>query len=789
MATAIVQEASGSGSGGATFASPVTIGNIVVVCTAVRDGSGSIGKIELGTGGTVDTSFTEISSQTHIGGSGGDYYMGAKVATTSQQAFHAIAYRSSKSDQLYLFEISGATLTGYATKVVTMVEADFTHDPGSFASVPVGDLVLSLIVCDQQNGPNRALTLTGYTSDVTATALNVYLYVAHQAGAGAAMATAFSFADNGYSILDVGAVFLHLPAMAAVSAAFSGTPLTGDAPVTVTFTDASSGTPNQWAWTFGDAGTSTSQNPSHQYVAAGRYTVSLTATRTSDSSTDTVTALYYIIVNGPGVFVDWASDGIFDDTAAGSGSLARMMPSAKALDDEITTDVHSIEWAYGGSSDHVSAASPGWARLTVKNSTGTYNPDNTSSTLYGYLKPGKRIWIGLNADGTITGTGQTVYGIFAGYIREIIPLVEGGATALAEILCEDPLGSYARRPVRVAASTGHSYNTLRQEILADVGEESYSLAAEIDTMPLAAADSDNALSVLEAINQATGSRHWSNPADSKEDWQTYTVVDRHHKLEASADGAINADDVTSISGYRVTSDNIINYVEATVSQAVFPAGIDTVWEYAEATIPVSTTPKIIWATFDDFVKDAVIDYTSTGGTVTTNLTNFGTKAKIEIWAASAALVLNLTIEGRMVVRESDEAVTAQDTASQAAYEKRVGPSISSVYSSTPALAQGVIDFMVWKFGQPMKRPAIEQINEFTAVLPRNLYDVITLTVDRLHVVARRFEIVGISGSIDAAGTAKLTSVTWELQETPNQSALSLFTIDTDALDGAAILGR
>lgn len=509
----------------------------------------------------------------------------------------------------------------------------------------------------------------------------------------------------------------------------------------------------------------------------------------STAEIDTI-SLDAITTPAPGVWVDWQGDGTFDDAAASGARLVRMLPQSRGVDDEITSDVHSIDWQYGGSSDHVGGANPGTMTLRVKNSDGKYNADNTSSTLYGYLKPGKRIWAGLNADGSITGTGQTVYGIFAGYIREIVPLVEDGATALAEIICEDPLSSYARRPVRVAAATTYSYRTLREAILADIGEASYSLAAEIDTLPLAAADSDNALSVLNEIDKATASRSWSNPADSKEDWQTYTVVDRHHKLEAAVDASINADDVQGISGYRVTSDNIINYQAIDVSQAIFPAGIDTVWEYAEATIPLNTAKRTIWATFDDFVKDATLDYTSSGSTVTATLTNFGTTAKIELWSAGTSVVSNLSIEGRMVVREATEAVYAENTSSQSAYEKRVGPSISSVYSSTTALAQGVADFMVWKFAQPLKRPAIEQVNEFTAMLPRDMYDVIGLTVDRLHVAARRFEIVGISGRVDHAATgAKLTRIRWELQETPNQAALSLFTVDTDALNGSAILGR
>jgi len=54
-------------------------------------------------------------------------------------------------------------------------------------------------------------------------------------------------------------------------------PPTITAPLTVQFTDLSSNAPTSWSWSFGDGGTSTAQNPSHQFASAGTYSVSLTA--------------------------------------------------------------------------------------------------------------------------------------------------------------------------------------------------------------------------------------------------------------------------------------------------------------------------------------------------------------------------------------------------------------------------------------------------------------------------------------------------------------------------------
>ena len=84
------------------------------------------------------------------------------------------------------------------------------------------------------------------------------------------------------------------PAASAPVASFTASVTSGTAPLTVSFTDTSTGSPTGWAWTFGDGGTSTAQNPSHTF-AAGTHTVTLVASNAGGPSapvtrTITVTA-------------------------------------------------------------------------------------------------------------------------------------------------------------------------------------------------------------------------------------------------------------------------------------------------------------------------------------------------------------------------------------------------------------------------------------------------------------------------------------------------------------------
>jgi PKD repeat protein len=67
---------------------------------------------------------------------------------------------------------------------------------------------------------------------------------------------------------------------------FIATPTSGDAPLTVQFTDTSTNTPITWFWDFGDGTNSTDQNPTHIYTTGKKYTVKLTATNAAGSNTD-----------------------------------------------------------------------------------------------------------------------------------------------------------------------------------------------------------------------------------------------------------------------------------------------------------------------------------------------------------------------------------------------------------------------------------------------------------------------------------------------------------------------
>ena len=70
----------------------------------------------------------------------------------------------------------------------------------------------------------------------------------------------------------------------------------GEVPLIVNFTDLSTpGAMDEWYWDYGDGNNSSLQNPAHEYLLPGNYTVSLTVT--ADATTNTETKVDYITVN------------------------------------------------------------------------------------------------------------------------------------------------------------------------------------------------------------------------------------------------------------------------------------------------------------------------------------------------------------------------------------------------------------------------------------------------------------------------------------------------------------
>jgi len=121
-------------------------------------------------------------------------------------------------------------------------------------------------------------------------------------------------------------------AKAQLTAGFSATPLSGCAPLLVSFTDASAGSPDQWEWDLGNGTVSFFANPSVTYFNPGTYTIKLTVKKGGSGATEIKTK--YITVYAPPVvsFAPSATGGCFplqvnftNNSTPGSGTLSTFM--------------------------------------------------------------------------------------------------------------------------------------------------------------------------------------------------------------------------------------------------------------------------------------------------------------------------------------------------------------------------------------------------------------------------------------------------------------------------------
>ncbi|MEW6411959.1 MAG: S8 family serine peptidase [Candidatus Zixiibacteriota bacterium] len=160
---------------------------------------------------------------------------------------------------------------------------------------------------------------------------------------------------------------------------FSGSPTSGNYPLTVNFTDLSTNSPTSWDWNFGDGSAHVyTQNPSHVYSTAGTYTVTLVAANAYGSDAEVKTG--YITVTAP------TNPPVAAFTASPTSGTA---PLEVAFTDQSTGGATSWTWNFGDGSalsyvqnpTHTYASAGSYdVTLTVSNAYGS-----DSETKYDYI--------------------------------------------------------------------------------------------------------------------------------------------------------------------------------------------------------------------------------------------------------------------------------------------------------------------------------------------------------------------------------------------------------------------
>lgn len=477
----------------------------------------------------------------------------------------------------------------------------------------------------------------------------------------------------------------------------------------------------------------------------------------------------------PGTTVDFDDDG-FD------------------TDDEIKAYVGSWHIQRGASAEITGGASVGTCSVILINTDDRFNPRNASGPYYGRLRDGLPLWLGINNDGTLSGTESR--GLFGGYTKDWTPIVVPGSSTghapTVELTGEDALSLYGRTKVQVTEDIGRSHDDLRHEMLTAGNETRVDLAPEILRLPLSSWDGD-LLAGLEAINKANGTRHFCKPADDRLDWYTYTTRNRQWRLDATIDASWDAgtDHVTGVTGLTLSADTVTNEQKASATPVSFMPSSTTVWRADALPFTFSGT-KEMWVEFDDYVKSPALSINYTGTAPSTSLEGFGETAKITLVSAGTTTVTGLLIQGALARRAQDDSYVADDTVSQAGTRGvRAGSDIGPQFVGSLATARGIAEHVVWRYGNPQLRPTVTVENWIPEQFDIDLYDIVAGTTSMGDLDAVLFEVVGLThdGYLAASTSARYHVTTYVLQECRVQDAADFpwFVLDTSLLDSADVL--
>ena len=190
-----------------------------------------------------------------------------------------------------LYDVTLTVTSAYGTNSTT--RADFINVTAPMPPVPdfvgaplAGNAPLSVNFTDTSAGivSSRSWDFGDGTtawSNATQSIMHTYLLP------GTYTVTLTAGNDGGQETLAKTAYVVVNPSGTPPRAFFSANPALGTAPLTVSFTDRSLGTPLAWLWSFGDGTSSTERNPVHTYTSPGIFTITLNVSNyggTSSSS-------------------------------------------------------------------------------------------------------------------------------------------------------------------------------------------------------------------------------------------------------------------------------------------------------------------------------------------------------------------------------------------------------------------------------------------------------------------------------------------------------------------------
>ena len=286
---------------------------------------------------------------------------GDGTTSTDQNPRHAYAKAGFK--KITLIARNGS-ITKQATRTMTVIPA---AEPATFVFSPVSPKVGQVVQFADTTSGDPTSWQWDFGDGATSTTKNPSHAFALSSSYTVTLAAGNSSGSK------TGSQTISVTSVSPLIASFAFNPTSPAAGQAVQFADTTTGTPTSWQWNFGDGTTSSAQNPSHVFTAAGSKTVTLTATNASGSNSTNRTVTVVAVV---------AASFAFSPVSPAAGQSV-------AFTDTSTGSPTSWQWNFGDgltstaqNPSHVyTTAGSKTVTLTVTNNTGSDTATRTIAVM------------------------------------------------------------------------------------------------------------------------------------------------------------------------------------------------------------------------------------------------------------------------------------------------------------------------------------------------------------------------------------------------------------------------
>jgi len=451
-------------------------------------------------------------------------------------------------------------------------------------------------------------------------------------------------------------------------------------------------------------------------------------------------------------------------------------------DDNCTSDLISIECRRGRdyASQLTGKSSSGRLTATLKNINGKYSSFNSSSPIYGYILPGKKVR--LRTEACI---------IWTGYLSTIVPAGSLDGSPVVSLEASGPLSRF-KKSITPPKQSGQLTGTIIDAILDEAGWSASDRTIDDGKTSIDQWYIDK-IEVFEAMRQIeeTELGFLTESADGK-----IVYEDRHHRLKDDylVSQQTFTDATAELIGYNsITQQDpireIYNDIIATVESYSTAGSSAVLWTLQETPVLAPGQSLIYWAEYPNFEHDPSTgayvdtwdtpvvgtDITQTGvsnSDIGVTVSKFAKSMKITIInnnvTDSATLTL-LQAQGIKVIKLSSTSISSSDSASQALYGTK-SYLLPAKWLQTTTTAQDYAGYIIGRYKDPVPVVGIsffanKNSSLMIEALTRNISDRITVTATGAKTelgIDDEFFIEAISHRISNSG--KFHEVMFELSD-------------------------